>query len=837
MAKRFTSSFYSTKNVYYTVEIWDTVFSGTAIPFDIAANNFQLTQAGSGEKILNHISPTSCQFDLLVQNTDHEDLIADLLTAPEGQFTVAIFKGLSPVLYWAGQIVADIGSYEEDGYPYRFTIKATDGMGLLKTVDYKDTAGAYTGKSRALDVIKTCLKKLPYVGVHYTGTSLFVTTVLDVWAAGMVNDANGTCSLYQSYIDNSVWQTYDKGVEKYTNCYDVIDNILKTFMARITQRNGVFWIENIFYRTETTVIERRYTRDGGLSVTANFGVIVNVDQTSAGALLNGGVYEFFPGLKSATHVYESNARRNFLESAATMDESEPLIQINKPINANINSTTLRFTGNIGLSIKSLDPDPTFLSPLEPFCIIFRINLALNTVGLARGYTVLNTFQVNYGPTTWETSPGFYVALRIDNAAFLVNTTGDVFTFTQALDIMTPFLPESCDDFSISMAVDSLQKYSGGTYNLADFEITFKLDNQWLEVYSFGSPAIAEDEIEYETLNTTNTTNTATLEQTSLIGTTSDPNHLGALWVKPASTFNLANVWQTGVTTPNTLLEYLITEIAMSGQYAPTKRLNGTLYGTIDKLARFRWLDEIYLFLGGTWNADMDELNGDWVLLRYDQDFVASPPKKRKLTSNTPQVPPHSPSNGLGGSTYEMVAKPPGTLLYPTAATTSTTSFLSGPVTTIPISGTLTDGDFYAGDTITIVNPLTGEYNDLTVNATSTAGQTSVSVTGTLTTSFPSNAPIIKKPKIGGYSPSQQTTVTTNYTFSIPAGRWVVAVAVESGAQTVNIGSTNGGSEYSMLDVSSGTPNTVTIFAYGGGGGANIYFTGITISTKITVLTI
>jgi len=104
MAKRFTSSFYSTKNVYYTVEIWDTAFSGTAIAFDIAANNFQLTQAGSGEKILNHISPTSCQFDLLVQNTDHEDLIADLLTAPEGQFTVAIFKGYPPCFIGRGKL-------------------------------------------------------------------------------------------------------------------------------------------------------------------------------------------------------------------------------------------------------------------------------------------------------------------------------------------------------------------------------------------------------------------------------------------------------------------------------------------------------------------------------------------------------------------------------------------------------------------------------------------------------------------------------------------------------------------------------------------------------------
>lgn len=857
MAKRFSSTFYSTKNVLYVVEIWDTAFSGTVTQFTISANNFQLQQAGSGDKILSHMSPTSCQFDFFVENTAHEGLITDLIEANEGRFTVVIFRSGS--LYWAGQIVADIGSIEEAYYPYAFTIRATDGIGLLKTIDYKDTGGAYTGKDRALDVIKKCLKKLPYTSIHYTSSSPFASTILDVWAAGMTNIGTGTCSLYQSYIDNSVWQTYDKGVEKYTNCYDVIDNILTTFFARITQRNGIFLIENIFYRSEVTVIQRTYSRDGGLLGAGNYAIISDINQTPNGALLAGAQYEFFPGLAKAQHTYKSNTRRNFLAGAATLDENSTLLDIKKPINQNNGSSTLRLTGNIVLSIKSLDPDITFGSPFEPFCLIFRVNLFLDTVGLARAYTVLPTFQVSYGLTEWVASPGFYIAVRIDNAAFLVNTTSDVFTFTQGVDIMTPVMPESCDDFTISFDVESIQKYSGGTYNLADFDITFKLENQWLEVYSYGSPAITEDEIEYETINTTNTTNTATIEQESLIGTSSDPNSLGALWIKPASTFTLANVWQTGATTPNTLLEQLVTKIAMSGQYAPTKRLNGVLYGTIDKLARVLWESEYYLFLGGTWNADMDELTGDWVLIRYDVNFTPSPPIKKYIPG--PKPPTHPPSNGLGGASYEMVAKPPATLLYPVAATTSSVALLSGAIATLPISGTATDGDFYIGDTVTIVNPLTGEFTNLTVTANSVAGDTSVAVSGTLVGQYPANAPIIKKPKIGGsdlpplgnplqvlqvnaagtglqyYSQSQQTTTATNYTFSVPAKRWVVAVSIESAAQNVLIGKTPGGSEYSEFTVVSGEPNTVTLFVYGGASGTSIYFTGITLSTTITILTI
>ena len=241
MAKRFTSTFYSTKNVLYRVEIWDTAFSGESSPFTISANHFQLQQSGSGDKILSHMSPTSCQFDFFVENVTHEGLITDLIDANEGRFTIAIFKTGS--LYWAGQIVADIGSIEEAYYPQIFTIEATDGIGLLKTIDYKDTGGAYTGKDRALDVIKRCLKKLPYTSVHYTSSSSFASTILDVWAADMTHVSSGTCALYQSYIDNSVWQTYDKGVEKYTNCYDVIENILKPkgFSASVATNVDAFW--------------------------------------------------------------------------------------------------------------------------------------------------------------------------------------------------------------------------------------------------------------------------------------------------------------------------------------------------------------------------------------------------------------------------------------------------------------------------------------------------------------------------------------------------------------------------------------------------------------------
>ncbi|MCL5444424.1 hypothetical protein M3M44_09235, partial [Lactobacillus johnsonii] len=76
-------------------------------------------------------------------------------------------------------------------------------------------------------------------------------------------------------------------------------------------------------------------------------------------------------------------------------------------------------------------------------------------------------------------------------------------------------------------------------------------------------------------------------------------------------------------------------------------------------------------------------------------------------------------------------------MLPSGATSQT-------VTTIPISEILTDGDLYVGDTIAIINPLSGEWDELTVTATTEAGDTSIAVSGTLNANYPINSTIFKK---------------------------------------------------------------------------------------------
>lgn len=758
MAKRFYSTYLSTKGVTYNVEIWDTSFAGTATTFDIAEGGFQLRMSGEGDEILNHISPTDVQFDFMLANATDFALVTDLSTAAEGRFTIKISKGaVSPTPFWYGQIVPDVGSYAEENYPQRFTIRATDGIGLLKTIDFKDTSAAYAGKERALFMIKNALKKLPYVSVHFGSGDNFIATVLDVWEETMDNGGTDPCALFQTYLDYSVWQTYDKGEEQYTSCYDVIQNILVPFGARLTQRNGIFWIEQIFYRSETTVIVRTYTRDGGLASADNYGTINDINQTAGGALIATGEYEFFPALRRVEHTYEINLRRNFLESVQPLDDNFTPETIFKPIDGSTDSTTLRFTGKFTYSIRSNIFDGTGNTPLDPFCIILRIDLTLDTQGLVRLYNLTTGYQVVYDPIEWDVSPGFYVAIPITNVGFLSNLTDYIFSGTQALDVFTPLLPETCENFNINIEFVTFKKFNGGTYLPVDFDVTFELTNPWLEAYSYGDPAITHDEETYGLNNPDTTNNSEVLETKSIVGTSQDPNALGAFWVKPASTYILADDWAVGTDTPDRGVEGFMLSAALTHQKTPVRKIQGTFYGSIDLLARYSWDGVYWLILGGSWDADYDQFTGTLVELREYEDLGFSPPIKRKkfLVSNT--LPTVAIGTGQGGPVYDLIAKPPATLIYSVALTTSDEALLSGAITSLPISETMFANDVLDGDTVVIVNPLTGDFDELTVTTSATGGETAIAVTGTLTVNYPANSPIVRRPRLGRFFLPEGTT--------------------------------------------------------------------------------
>lgn len=754
-AIRFHSEYISYTGDQYRIEIWDTEHTGDSTLFTSGDDGFSLSYEGEGSDVESVILATSLDIDFYIENSTHEAIITDIATSQEGRFLVRILWTASDVKFWHGMVLPDIGSYEEASCPYVLRLRATDGMASLKDVDYADDGDEYTGKQSLLMHVVNCLRKLPYIDTFYGDTDNFISSYIDWWEGTHTHTSGSECALFQTFVDHAAFITYEKSTPEFVSCYDVLKNVMTILRARITSANGSFWIEQMGYRTASTVIGRGYTKLGAFLGTGNFSGANIINQTNSGALEAVGNYSFVAPIKRHIHTFQSYLRRNFLAGAPEWTESNFLDKtINKPIQSSNNATTLRITGNINITISSNTAPGT---PIPPFVMVFRIRVKVGSKYLRRPYNLTPSYQINYDPTNWSSSSDYaYVLKLIDHGFFLGNTTGASFTFTQAVDFMTAGVPESADNFDFGFALSSLTRYDGTAMNLPDFDIAYSFENANLQAYTYGAPINTEDEREYNCFNTINPKNSLVTKSNALIGTGTDPNTVGALWVDDSG-YILADNWGEGTETPGKDIEALLAETTVSARAVPNRVLSGTLYGNIVAMSRLHWRDEKWILLGGTWNAHHDQFTGEWFELNYQAGLTTSPPIKKIIKAIDTQVPTAPISGSTGGPTYELTTRPPATILTPLSLTNTGAALMlptgttSQTITTLPISEVLTDGDLYVGDTVAIINPLSGEWDELTVTATTEAGDTSIAVSGTLNANYPIGSTIFKKPKIGAFS--------------------------------------------------------------------------------------
>lgn len=798
-AIRFKAEFDSFSADRYNIEIWDRDHVGGVTEFFVDRSGFSLTAEATDR--ISTIQGTSCDIVMYIQNATHEALITDLLASEEGRFLINITTGAtSPQPYWRGVLLPDIGSFEEAHYPYQLKLSATDGIAALREIKYKDGNLPYTGKQSALKHILNCLNKIRTVDVLWGSSDNFISVYVDWWETTHTHTSSSQCPLNQTYIDHSIFYKEDEGIQDYLTCYEVIENILTVFGARITFGVGSYWIEQITYRTAATIIGRGYTKSGTFISAGNFSALNTIDQTSGGALEAVANYEFLPALKEHRHTFKSFQRANRLDGVADFtDANFATVTVNKPIDSEGGSAFLRFAADFTLAISSTTAPGT---AFEPFVALYQIKLKVGSYYARRTYTLTSAYQIEYSDVEWLTGVSYiYLAVPITNGFFLSNTTGSTFTFTQQIDILTQNLIDDADNFDIEIQFIRFEKYDTTTYTSTLFDFAYQFADMNLLIY----PQLDEDERRYICENTLFPNNSVVSKTQSLIGTSQYKNTLGALWVKPSTDYQLATLWGDGVDTPNAFIEYLLCEFIVSGQAKPIRKLQGTLFGNLSKMARIYWKGTYWILLRGTWVANEDQFVGEWFELSYNEGLSTSPPQTIKVKQIGVQIPTLPPATTNAGASYEMVAKPPGTLFNPLSLTTTDALALSpGPITTIPTAEAMVAGDLYAGDTLAILNPITGAFDELTVTANVTTGATSIAVSGTLSGTYPKNSLLIKKPKIGSFSLPSGAVGDLLY---FDGTTWTV-LNKGTANQYLKVNSAGSGLEYATLSVSSGTVTSV-----------------------------
>ena len=224
---------------------------------------------------------------------DKEDKFyrADVIKDPDG----------TPLILWSGFLINE--QYLEDfkDPPYISTIILNDGLGELKHIDYKNSAGeTITGLISRFETLLTVLRK---IGINFN-----VRISVDLLSETEIFDPDTETVLHIDYLDQEAYK--DK------NCEEVLEDILFRFNARIHVKDGFFWVQRIVDNVRPfDYLE--YQLDGTFVVKANINnyKIIQRPETN----LNKDFYvESFPilrrqeGVKNVTLTRPSHARDNIL---------------------------------------------------------------------------------------------------------------------------------------------------------------------------------------------------------------------------------------------------------------------------------------------------------------------------------------------------------------------------------------------------------------------------------------------------------------------------------------------------------------------------------------------
>ena len=756
MAKRFHSDYKSLKARSYTIEIWDSEFSGDSTPFNTDDRGAVIRMAGEAQERHNPVVGTNCTFVFYIENATHEAIITDLLNSKEGRFTVVVKKSGSAI--WRGIVLPDVSGYDEAPYPFQFELSATDGLGILKTIDYSNAGARYTGVKRLTEHIINCLNKLPHVDTFWSAGDNLLRTAVDWWELEMT-PAAASDPLHLAYVDHAVFYKFEKkGLLEFTSCYDVIEGIVKAFGARIMQINGYYWIEQITIRTATSFNARYYDKTGAYlsfdTQAASF--TVNQSDLSA-AILSTGRYEFMPPLSKVNVEFEAFSRRNYL-AGESITETTGTTTLFYSMVQNADNAIFRLTGQLNVRLKNLSYSGT---TFEPLFLMFKLFIKLDTKGIKNSYVVTN-FNIVYGPYSWATAgPGTYASVgMILSGGVPPSGSSNIYTFSQNIDISTPAIPNDADEIEFALLVDTIKKNDGTTLSPSLFEIKYELENAWLEIYDQGNPALSEYSM-YQSVENPDDTNSKPYDIVVPIGDTDgNPNVVGRLRTFDSGTYTNTSLWGDGSNPPGNRLIQLLSRLVLEGQLTPIRKLQASVYGfAIDAIKCLFWQSKKWLMLGAELETGNDKITGEWFELVYGDPVSVSPPVKIKklIESHSPPIYPGAPSGTTGNqglsSSFNLSNSPPPTVLGPVAFNTLNTEIEQGDtVTSIALSIASEGDEFLAGDGVTLVNPINGQYQTFVIDVPPTSGATSLSViSATAEFSAPIGSYLVVKQKAFAFS--------------------------------------------------------------------------------------
>lgn len=253
--------------INYQAIIYEDGYIGSSTPINVDKFPFEHTLLALSDDPYLPVVPS--QITLKLNITGNTNL-PDLTSTDDRKYFIEMREGGN--IIWQGFIISDnIGLPFNTGF-ISLTIQCTDGLGLLKDIQYSELISDINEQSTIASIIRTCLTQIAWPN-GYT-----INTAFNLYHIDM--DANASV-LEQSYLGHRF--TIGK------SCYDVLEGICQSLGLQVYQSNGEWWVVAVNERATTL---RYFTtdQDGVGTGTANtINPFVNIgDSSSAYRFIDGG---------------------------------------------------------------------------------------------------------------------------------------------------------------------------------------------------------------------------------------------------------------------------------------------------------------------------------------------------------------------------------------------------------------------------------------------------------------------------------------------------------------------------------------------------------------------
>lgn len=595
MAVRYRQQLLNISNVYFQIEILDTDYVGSVLDFHL--KDFEIDWKGQQSERDNFILGSECV--VIAQSTNSFDLnplMDDLRESEEGRFQIAIYKketlGGTYELHWLGLVLNDLSGGEDSAPIQQFEIVATDGLGILKGIDYKVDDTTPYGDLTAVQHLMNCLKKIPY-NSFFGNSDLFLYTMVHVYESAMANSTDSVLSRIQ--VPGGTFYYKDKnGIYDFKNCYEVLELLTVLFKSRLYLQNG-FWRFYELYSLENVsngvykVFQYDETEGTGGTIPLRATITGGFD---GGNRLAGQRFEWLAALKEVKQTYLHFSSDNLMRGDS-VSVSGPAVTVVNSLKQT-GTETLLLSCNLNTNIVE---NPLVGSNRNVY-VKFRMMFYNNPYYYVR--TVINANQNNdYSLGTWQTVPGYVEFIVVQ----YVNYSGNNIL---PISFETPPIPSNTSlrmDLEIVSIEDLQQNDISAAYN-----ITAHLDNAYLE-YIDGE---AENERIYKSVNNTSGFYSSIVEfPAALCGDRINemtPNNLkvwnGTAWVESTGTWK-----RNGLNGTTTLLQLTLNEF-LGGQRKFVKKRQGQFVGRFNPLLAIGFGGEYYLPLGVRFSANNASYDGD-----------------------------------------------------------------------------------------------------------------------------------------------------------------------------------------------------------------------------------